>query len=65
MITHKDAGIDAPIKADRLQAYLQQGIPFKTEIELEPGQYRLRLAVRDGRSGYIGTTEVPLALASK
>jgi len=65
MVTHKDAGIDAPIKPDRLQAYLQHGIPFKTEIELEPGQYRLRLAVRDGRSGYIGTTEAPLTLASK
>jgi hypothetical protein len=25
----------------------------------------LRLAVRDGRSGYIGTTEAPLTLASK
>ena len=65
MVTHKDAGIDAPIKPDRLQAYLQQGIPFKSEIELEPGQYRLRLGVRDGRSGYIGTTEIPLTLASK
>jgi VWFA-related protein len=65
MVGHKDAGIAAPIKADRLQAYLQQGIPFKTEIELEPGQYRLRLAVRDGRSGYIGTTEIPLKLAGK
>jgi hypothetical protein len=65
MVTHKDAGIDAPIKPDRLQTYLQQGIPFKSEIELEPGQYRLRLGVRDGRSGYIGTTETPLTLASK
>lgn len=65
MVTHKDAGIDAPIKPDRLQTYLQQGIPFKSEIELEPGQYRLRLGVRDGRSGYIGTTEIPLTLASK
>jgi VWFA-related protein len=65
MVIHKDAGIDAPIKPDRLQAYLQQGIPFKSEIELEPGQYRLRLGVRDGRSGYIGTTEIPLTLAAK
>jgi hypothetical protein len=65
MVTHKDAGIDAPIKADRLQTYMQQGIPFKAEVELQPGEYRLRLAVRDGRSGYIGTTEIPLTLASK
>jgi len=65
MVTHKDAGIDAPIKPDRLQAYLQQGIPFKTELELGPGQYRLRLGVRDGRTGFIGSTEIPLVLASK
>jgi VWFA-related protein len=65
LVTHKDAGIDAPIKADRLQAYLQQGVPFKTDLDLGPGQYRLRLAVRDGRTGYIGTTEIPLTLAGK
>ena len=65
LLTHKDTGMDAPIKADRLQAYLQQGIPFKTDVDLGPGQYRLRLAVRDGRTGYIGTTEIPLALAGK
>lgn len=65
MISHKDAGIDAPIPADRLQAYLQRGIPFKSEMELAPGQYRLRLAVRDGHSGFIGSTEIPLVLANK
>jgi VWFA-related protein len=65
MVTHKDAGIDAPIKPDRLQAYLQQGIPFRTELELAAGEYRLRLGVRDGRTGFIGTTEIPLTLASK
>jgi VWFA-related protein len=65
LVAHKDTGMDAPIKADRLQAYLQQGIPFKTDLDLKPGQYRLRLAVRDGRTGYMGTTEVPLLLAGK
>jgi VWFA-related protein len=65
LVTHKDTGMDAPVKADRLQAYLQQGIPFKTELEMGPGQYRLRLAVRDTHTGFIGTTEIPLTLASK
>lgn len=65
MVSHKDAGIDAPIKPDRLQAYLQQGIPFKTELDLGPGQYRLRLGVRDRHTGFIGSTEIPLVLASK
>jgi VWFA-related protein len=65
LVTHKDTGMDAPVKADRLQAYLQQGIPFKTELEMGPGQYHLRLAVRDTHTGFIGTTEIPLTLASK
>jgi hypothetical protein len=57
--------MDAPIKPDRLQAYLQQGIPFKADLDLGPGQYHLRLVVRDNRTGYIGATEVPLVLAGK
>lgn len=65
LITHVDTGMDAPVKADRLQAYLQQGIPFKTELDMPAGEYRLRLAVRDTHTGFIGTTEIPLRLADK
>lgn len=65
LITHVDQGMDAPVKADRLQAYLQQGIPFRAELPMTPGEYRLRLAVRDTHTGFIGTTEIPLKLASK
>lgn len=65
LVTHVDQGLDAPVKADRLQAYLQQGIPFKAELPMTPGEYRLRLAVRDTHTGFIGTTEIPLKLASK
>jgi hypothetical protein len=65
LITHVDQGMDAPVKADRLQAYLQQGIPFKADLEMPAGDYRLRLAVRDTHTGFIGTTEIPLKLASR
>ena len=65
LISHVDKGMDAPVKADRLQAYLQQGIPFRAELDLLAGQYRLRLAVRDTHTGFLGTTEIPLNLASK
>jgi VWFA-related protein len=65
LITHVDQGLDAPVKADRLQAYLQQGIPFRAELPMTPGEYRLRLAVRDTHTGFIGTTEIPLKLAGK
>ena len=65
LITHVDQGLDAPVKADRLQDYLQQGIPFRAELPMTPGQYRLRLAVRDTHTGFMGTTEIPLNLTAK
>lgn len=65
LVTHKDTAMDAPIKRDRLQAFMQQGIPFKTDLDLGPGRYRLRLAVRDGRTGYTGSSEIPLVLGDK
>jgi VWFA-related protein len=65
LVTHKDTAMDAPVKAERLQTFMQQGIPFKTDLDLGPGRYRLRLVVRDGRTGYLGATEIPLALGTK
>jgi hypothetical protein len=33
------------------------------EVSLGPGDYVLKLAVRDNRTGYVGTVHVPLTLA--
>lgn len=41
----------------------QRSLPIRLALELEPGRYRLRLAVRDNRTGWLGTTGVPLVLA--
>jgi hypothetical protein len=65
LISHKDAAIDAPIKHDRLQALMQQGIPFKTDLDLGAGQYTFRLVVREGRTGYTGSSEMALTLSGK
>lgn len=65
LVTQKNTAMDAPVKAERLQAFMQQGIPFKTDLDLGPGRYRLRLVVRDGRTGYVGATEIPLVLGGK
>jgi VWFA-related protein len=64
LVGQKNTAMDAPVKADRIQAFMQQGIPFRTDLDLGPGRYRLRLAVRDGRTGYSGTTEIPLVLGA-
>src|SRR5437899_5385121 len=52
MAAHHDARVDAPIKAETVAARLQQGFPYRTQLELPPGRYRLRLAVRDNRTGF-------------
>jgi len=65
LVAQKNNAIDAPIKGDQLQAFMQRGIPFNTDLDLGPGRYRLRLVVRDGRTGYTGSTEIPLTLGNK
>jgi len=38
----------------------QSGLPYKMDIELEPGDYQVRLIVRDNRTGLLGSATVPL-----
>jgi hypothetical protein len=64
LVAQKNTSMNAPINHDRLKAFMQQGIPFKTDLDLGPGRYRLRLVVRDGRTGYTGSSEIPLTSAT-
>lgn len=56
----KDVHLIAPVKADHYAGMLQNGLPFHADLPLPAGQYRLRLAVRDDRTGFLGTTDLPL-----
>jgi len=38
---------------------------FNPQLAMTPGEYHLRLAVGDTHTGFIGTTEIPLKLASE
>ncbi|MBI3484938.1 MAG: VWA domain-containing protein [Acidobacteria bacterium] len=58
----KDSAIEAPLTAEKFAAVQQQGFPLRAMIELSPGRYRMRVGVRDLRTGFIGTVDVPLAL---
>jgi hypothetical protein len=41
----------------------QRGLMLPVEVSLPPGSYNLRLAVRDNRTGYLGTLTAPITLA--
>jgi VWFA-related protein len=53
---------EAPLKPQTFARIEQNGLPMPVPIKLPPGQYMLRLGVRDNRTGLFGTTELPLTL---
>ncbi len=59
---HKETEVNARIGAENLAALQVQGLPFRAELELQPGRYQLCLAVQDKRTGFFGTTQFPLIL---
>lgn len=57
-------GMGAPVKADRLHACSRESHSMPNWT-CPAGHHRLRLAVRSTDTGFLGTTEIPLNLASK
>ena len=55
---------EAPLKADTYDRVQKQGLPMSMEFKLPPGHYRLRLGVRDNRTGLFGTAELPVDMPS-
>ena len=51
---------EAPLKPGTFDRVQKQGLPMNVEIKLAPGHYRLRLGVRDNRTGLFGTAELPV-----
>ena len=56
--------VKAALKPDTFSKVMQDTFPCQQSIELEPGNYYLRLGVRDTRTGLIGTTNAKVAVAS-
>ena len=54
--------IDARLTADQFAQMNQDGLPFTMQLPLAPAQYSLRMAVRDNRTGLIGTLTLPLVV---
>jgi VWFA-related protein len=52
--------VDARLNEEQYNRAQQQGLPFAMQLQLAPGSYTLRLAVRDNRTKSVGTLTVPL-----
>ncbi|MBZ5718942.1 MAG: VWA domain-containing protein [Acidobacteriia bacterium] len=59
---HRDSRLDAPVAGQRYEQLIQEGLPYRTSLTLPPGRYQLRLMVRDNRTGFLGSLDVPLVL---
>jgi hypothetical protein len=47
---------------ERVQKIIRTGVGIPEKIDLPPGKYEVRFAVRDNLSGLLGTISVPLEL---
>ena len=56
--------VKAALKPDTFSKVMQGTFPCQQAIDLQPGNYYLRLGVRDSRTGLIGTTNAKVAVAS-
>ncbi len=55
---------DAPLKPETFARIQKSGLPMPVTIKLSAGNYTLRLGVRDNRTGFFGTAELPLVVGS-
>jgi VWFA-related protein len=58
----KGSSLDVPLKAADHAAVQQSGFPFRAELSLASGTYTLRFAVRDNRTGLLGSAEGSLTI---
>ncbi len=54
--------VDAALTPDQFAQVEQQGLMVPIEATVPAGEFELRLAVRDNRTGYFGTLNVPLSV---
>ncbi|HSA94328.1 MAG TPA: VWA domain-containing protein, partial [Terriglobales bacterium] len=54
--------VDATLTAEQFGQVQQQGLLLPIDVTVPAGEYDLRLAVRDNRTGYFGTLSAPLTV---
>jgi VWFA-related protein len=56
--------VKAALKPETFAKVMEDTFPCQQAVDLEPGNYYLRLGVRDNRTGLIGTTNARVTVAS-
>ena len=64
LVRGEGSTVKAALKPETFARVMQDSFPCQQSIDLEPGNYYLRLGVRDDRTGLIGTTNAKVAVAS-
>ncbi len=54
----------AALRPDEYNRVMQKSFPCRQSFDIEPGEYQLRLGVRDARTGLLGTLNAPLTVAA-
>lgn len=54
--------MEAHLRQETFARVQKEGVPFHMDLLVASGNYQLHLGVRDNRTGWIGTTTVPLLL---
>ncbi len=60
LLSSEGRTLDVLLKPDTYAQIRRTGVPFQMRVALASGGYRLRLGVRDNRTGAVGTLDVPV-----
>ena len=63
IVSNSGKTVDVALEPEQYQQVMKQGLMVPFELDLAPGEYQIRMAVRDNRSGALGTLTAPLKLA--
>ncbi len=63
IVSNTGKTVEVALEPGQYEQVIKQGLLVPFELELAPGEYQIRMAVRDNRSGALGTLTAPLKLA--
>jgi len=61
-VANASQAITTGLKPEMIQKTLQTGLGVPEKLDLAPGKYEVKFAVRDNSSGLLGTISVPIEL---